>query len=117
MNQSWSETSRSSRLSEVLNPNYEDLSLGWGAASLPSPLEDIKPFALLPVGPEYLNTAQSSLPLPASDSLDNPDYQANFLPRTEPTNTPSVAGNGLFLPAAENLEYLGVGAALHAPVR
>lgn len=117
MNQSLSETSRSSRLSEVLNPNYEDLSLGWGAASLPYPLEDIKPFALVPVGPEYLNTAQSSLPLPASDSLDNPDYQANFLPQAEPTNTTSVTGNGLFLPAAENLEYLGVGAALHAPVR
>ncbi|KAE8279576.1 Melanoma receptor tyrosine-protein kinase [Larimichthys crocea] len=117
MNQSLSETSRGSRLSEVLNPNYEDLSLGWGAASLPSPLEDIKPFA--PVGPEYLNTAQSSLPLPVSDSLDNPDYQANFLPRAEPTNMTSdrVTGNGLFLPAAENLEYLGVGAALHAPVR
>ncbi|KAG8009668.1 Melanoma receptor tyrosine-protein kinase [Nibea albiflora] len=117
MNQSFSETSRGSRLSEVFNPNYEDLSLGWGAASLPSPLEDIKPFALVPVGPEYLNTAHSSLTVPVSDSLDNPDYQANFLPQAESTNTASVTGNGLFLPAAENLEYLGVGAALHAPVR
>lgn len=52
MNQSLSGTSRSSRLPEVLNPNYEDLSLGLGAASLPSPLEDLKS-----LGPEYLNTA------------------------------------------------------------
>ncbi|XP_031694661.1 melanoma receptor tyrosine-protein kinase-like [Anarrhichthys ocellatus] len=114
MNQSLSGTSWSSRLSEVLNPNYEDLSLGWGAASLPSPLEDLKS-----LGPEYLNTAQSSLPLAASDRLDNPDYQADFLPRATPftANTTTVTGNGLFLPAAENLEYLGLGAALYAPVR
>lgn len=112
-----SETSRSSRLSEVLNPNYEDLSLGWGAASLPPPLEDLKPFARGPEGPEYLNTAQSSLPLASGDSLDNPDYQADFLTQATPNNTTSLTGNGLFLPAAENLEYLGLGAALYAPVR
>ncbi len=119
MNQSISETSRSSRLSEVLNPNYEDLSQGWGAASLLFPLEDLKHSTRVPEGPEYLNTAQSSLPLVASDSLDNPDYQADFLPQATPTNTSTTAltGNGLFLPAAENLEYLGLGAALHAPVR
>lgn len=122
MNQSMSETSRSSRLSEVLNPNYEDLSLGWGAASLPSPLDDLKPYARVPEGPEYLNTAQSSLPQAASDSLDNPDYQADFLPQAAPSSSTTTAaatltGNGLFLPAAENLEYLGLGAALHAPVR
>ncbi|KAM9337473.1 melanoma receptor tyrosine-protein kinase-like [Symphorus nematophorus] len=117
MNQSLSETSRSSRLSEVLNPNYEDLSLGWGATSLPSPREDRKPFARVSEGPEYLNTAQSSLPLAASDSLDNPDYQASFLPQATPIATADLTGNGLFLPAAENMEYLGLGAALHAPVR
>ncbi|KAK9527386.1 hypothetical protein VZT92_013953 [Zoarces viviparus] len=113
MNQSLSGTSRSSRLPEVLNPNYEDLSLGWGAASLPSPLEDPKS-----LGPEYLNTAQSSLPLAASDLLDNPDYRADFLPRATPftANATTVTGNGLFLPAAENLEYLGLGAAPYAPV-
>uniref|UniRef100_A0A8C9XH91 Receptor protein-tyrosine kinase n=1 Tax=Sander lucioperca TaxID=283035 RepID=A0A8C9XH91_SANLU len=118
MNQSMSDTRRSSRLSDVLNPNYEDLSLGWGAASLPFPLEDLKPFPRVPEGPEvpeYLNTAQSSLPLAASDSLDNPDYQADFLPST--TNSVPLTGNGLFLPAAENLEYLGLGAALHVHVR
>ncbi|XP_034535218.1 melanoma receptor tyrosine-protein kinase, partial [Notolabrus celidotus] len=119
MNQSMSETSRSSRLSDVLNPNYEDLSQGWGATSFPSPLGDPKPFARVPDGPEYLNTAQSSLPLAASDSLDNPDYQADFLPQAPPpsVNNTTLTRNGLFLPTAENLEYLGLGAALHAPVR
>lgn len=115
MNQSVSETSRSSWLSEVLNPNYEDLSLGRGATSLPYPLQDLMCSARVPRGPEYLNTAQSSLPRAASDSLDNPDYQADFLPQATPTTT--LPGSGLFLPAAENLEYLGLGAALHAPVR
>ncbi|XP_071394560.1 melanoma receptor tyrosine-protein kinase-like, partial [Centroberyx affinis] len=100
MNQS--ETSRSSRLSEVLNPNYEDLSLGWGPGD--------------PGGPEYLNTARASLPLVAGDSLDNPDYQADFTADLTPPTT-RLTGNGLFLPAAENLEYLGLSAALHAPVR
>ncbi|XP_042255698.1 melanoma receptor tyrosine-protein kinase-like [Thunnus maccoyii] len=115
MNQSLSETSRSSRLSEVLNPNYEDLSLGWGATSLHYPQEDLKCPAQVSGGPEYLNTAQSSLPLAVCDSLDNPDYQADFLPQATPTTT--LPGSSLFLPAAENLEYLGLGAALHAPVR
>lgn len=104
-NQSLSETSGTSRLSEVFNPNYEDLSVGWGAASPPLPLEELKS-----LGPEYLNTAQSSLPAAAGDSLDNPDYQADFLPGS-PATPP---GNALFLPGAENLEYLGLGA---APVR
>ncbi|KAG7231372.1 hypothetical protein INR49_012212 [Caranx melampygus] len=116
MNQSMSETSHSSRQSEVLNPNYEDLSLSWGAASLPFPQGDLKP-SRAPEGPEYLNTAQSSLPLATSDSLDNPDYQADFLPQATTSTTTSLASNGVFLPAAENLEYLGLGAALHAPVR
>lgn len=115
MNQTESGTSRSSRLSEVLNPNYEDLRLDWGATSLPSPLEEPKPFAQIPEGPEYLNTASSSLPTAARDSLDNPDYQADFLPQV--TAPSGLSSNGLFLPAAENLEYLGLGAALHAPVR
>lgn len=119
MNQSMSETSRSSRLSDVLNPNYEDLSLGWGTASLPSPLEDLKAFSRVPEAPEYLNTTQNSLPLVHSDSLDNPDYQTDFLPQaaSSSTNTAALTGNGRFLPAAENLEYLGLGAALQAPIR
>uniref|UniRef100_A0A672J273 Receptor protein-tyrosine kinase n=1 Tax=Salarias fasciatus TaxID=181472 RepID=A0A672J273_SALFA len=96
-----SNDNQSSRQSEVLNPNYEDLTEGWGATSPPS-------------GPEYLNTTQSSLPPLTRDCLDNPDYQADFVPQT---SSDALNGNGLFLPAAENLEYLGLSAALHAPVR
>uniref|UniRef100_A0AAX7U050 Receptor protein-tyrosine kinase n=1 Tax=Astatotilapia calliptera TaxID=8154 RepID=A0AAX7U050_ASTCA len=112
MNQSVSETSQSSRLSKVLNPNYEDLSLGWGP--LPHPLEDLNT-SQVPYGPEYLNASFKLRPLVTSHSLDNPDYQADFLPQTIKDAT--LAENHLFLPAAENLEYLGVGGALHAPVR
>lgn len=108
MNQQLSETSRSSRLSEVYNPNYEDLSLVWGDSSTPFPLEDLKLVARPPEGHEYLNTGQSSLP------VDNPDYQDTYLPQATPTTSPA---NGRLLPAAENLEYLGLGAALQAPVR
>lgn len=107
MNQQSSETRRCDSQSEVVNPNYEDLSLGWGDS-----LGRHKSLAQVPEGPEYLNTAQSSLPLTRGDSLDNPDYQAAFLPQATPPST-----NGMFLPAAENLEYLGVGAALHAAIR
>lgn len=114
MNQSVSETSQSSRLSKVLNPNYEDLSLGWGAPPLPHPLEDLST-SQVPYGPEYLNASCKLRPLVTSHSLDNPDYQADFLPQTITDAT--LAENHLFLPAAENLEYLGVGGALHAPVR
>ncbi|KAK1875377.1 Melanoma receptor tyrosine-protein kinase [Dissostichus eleginoides] len=82
MNQSQSDSG-----SEVLNPNYEDLSRGF---------VELKPFSPVSGQPEYLNTAQNSLPLRTNDSLDNPDYQADFLPP-----------NAHFLPATENLEYLG----------
>ncbi|XP_028288363.1 melanoma receptor tyrosine-protein kinase-like isoform X2 [Parambassis ranga] len=116
MNQSVSDTSRSSRLSEVQNPNYEDLSLGWGASSFPSPLEDLKFSKGAPYGPEYLNTTQRLRPLvDGGDSLDNPDYQEDFLPQT--ATAASITRSSLFLPAAENLEYLGAGAAVYAPVR
>uniref|UniRef100_A0A667YMV4 Receptor protein-tyrosine kinase n=1 Tax=Myripristis murdjan TaxID=586833 RepID=A0A667YMV4_9TELE len=127
MNQSVSDTSRSSRLSEVLNPNYEDLSLSRDAAAASpcsprSPPRDPELAAWPPdgpEGPEYLNTGRSPLPLAASDSLDNPDYQADFLPQATPpaATTLPLPGGGHFLPAAENLEYLGLNAALHAPVR
>ncbi|XP_076014086.1 melanoma receptor tyrosine-protein kinase-like isoform X2 [Genypterus blacodes] len=115
MNQTESETIPNRRLSEVLNPNYEDLGLGWGATPLPSPLEEPKSFAQIPEGPVYLNTASSSLPTDAMDSLDNPDKEAYFLPQVMATT--GLSSNDLFLPAAENLEYLGLGAALYAPVR
>uniref|UniRef100_A0A3Q3N8E8 Receptor protein-tyrosine kinase n=2 Tax=Mastacembelus armatus TaxID=205130 RepID=A0A3Q3N8E8_9TELE len=114
MNQSLSETSCSSRLPEVLNPNYEDLSMAWGATLFPpSPPDDLKPSHHVFKGPEYLNTAQSSLPLTTKESLDNLDYQADFLPRA----TTALTRIGVFLPAAENPEYLGLGTALNAPVR
>ncbi|XP_053268495.1 melanoma receptor tyrosine-protein kinase [Pleuronectes platessa] len=114
MNQSVSGTSCSSRLSEALNPNYEDLSLGLGASSLPVSQDDLKIFSRVPEGPEYLNAAQKPIALAAWNSLDNPDYQADFLPQDNPS---SFTADGAFLPAAENLEYLGLGAALHAPAR
>ncbi|CAL8312963.1 unnamed protein product [Merluccius merluccius] len=127
MNQSHGETSLSSRLSDVLNPNYQDLSLGWGAAALPLTLEDRslsseatmeddpKRLPRLSEGPEYLNMAQSSLPRYASDSLDNPDYQADFLPSA--TAAGATHSNGLFLPAVENMQYLGLNTAVQPHVR
>jgi len=107
----------------VLNPNYEDLSPGWGTTALPATPEDSdvspgptdEPKRLTRVfeAPEYLNMAQSSLPRYAHDSLDNPDYQADFLPPTTSTTNSS----GLFLPAVENLEYLGLNTAVQPPAR
>ncbi|XP_015252257.1 PREDICTED: melanoma receptor tyrosine-protein kinase-like [Cyprinodon variegatus] len=107
MNQIWSETRRSSRLSDVCNPNYEDLNHCWGPTG-PSVLMAETTFS----EPEYLNTAQNSLPLVSNDSLDNCDYQACFPPQTG-----ALTGNGLFLPTAENLEYLGLGGVADTPVR
>ncbi|XP_068603953.1 LOW QUALITY PROTEIN: melanoma receptor tyrosine-protein kinase-like [Brachionichthys hirsutus] len=92
MNQSVAET-------EALNPNYEAPSPCWGAAS-PPPLET--PFSPDPEGHEYQNTDPIFAPLAGSDDLL---LQA----------TPTLMGNGRFLPAAENLEYLGLGAA-SAPI-
>ncbi|XP_027860188.1 melanoma receptor tyrosine-protein kinase isoform X2 [Xiphophorus couchianus] len=101
----------SSRLSDIYNPNYEDLTDGWGPVSLSSQEAETN-FSR----PEYLNTNQNSLPLVSSGSMDDPDYQAGyqaaFLPQTG-----ALTGNGMFLPAAENLEYLGLGGALYTPVR
>lgn len=111
MNQSMSETSRSSRLSEVLNSNYEDLSADWGAVSIPRGPLDLKSSGCFPEGPEYLNIAQNLFPL--GESLDNPDYQAGFLPQASSTSL----NGAVFLPTAENLEYLGLGAGKFAPVR
>ena len=123
MNQSHGGSSLSSRLSEVLNPNYEDLGLGWGASALPATLEDAsslseaiddpKRLTCLFEAPEYLNIAQtqSCLLRYTNDSLDNPDYQADFLPPNT-TNT-----SGLFLPVVENLEYLALDTAVQPPVR
>lgn len=95
--------------SEVANGYYEDLNLSSG----PSFLDEQASLSRgLNGGPEYLNTVNG-------DSLDNPHDRDTFLPQgTSPSATTAPTGNnGLFLPAAENLEYLGLGAALHAPVR
>ncbi|XP_061876805.1 melanoma receptor tyrosine-protein kinase-like [Entelurus aequoreus] len=93
------ESGPSSRLADVHNPNYEDLSLAWGVASPPFLSEDRKAME----GPEYLNTAQSSLPRMAS--LDNPDYQADFLPLATPSNM-----------GAGDHEYLGLAGAMQTSV-
>ncbi|KAM6953744.1 melanoma receptor tyrosine-protein kinase-like [Aplochiton taeniatus] len=117
----------SARLSEVMNPGYENPHLGWGATSLPSPLDPLEEptfLASVPEGPEYLNTARCTLPHTVCESLDNPDYQEDYMPITEyflsqDTPTTSVATPPMshhFLPAAENIEYLGLGVTRHMPV-
>lgn len=62
-----------------------------------------------PAGPEYLNTASCTLPRSLCANLDNPDYQEAFLPLDVPRS--------LFLPAAENLEYLGLNTKVQTPAR
>lgn len=85
----------SSPASGVLNPKYEDLFQG-------------------PNKPEYQNTAPSSPPPVGPENWNNPDREAGFLaPATTVShgNTWTSNGNGFF-PAAENLEYLGLGSGL-----
>ncbi|XP_019749453.1 melanoma receptor tyrosine-protein kinase-like isoform X2 [Hippocampus comes] len=96
------EAGGSSGRSDFHNPNYEDSSPFWGSSSPPYPQEYRKMGPRAQEGPEYLNTAQNSLPRAAS--LDNPDYRADFLPAPEPPDA-------LFLPAAQNHEYLGLATA------
>ncbi|XP_041735889.1 melanoma receptor tyrosine-protein kinase-like [Coregonus clupeaformis] len=105
---------QNTRLPDVFNPSYEDpTEPSW--ASRPSSGYDpvAKFFNFLPPvleRPEYLNMARSTLPRSVCERMDNPDYQEDFLPQATPTSSH-------FLPAAENLEYLGLSAAVHAPVR
>ncbi|XP_077592656.1 melanoma receptor tyrosine-protein kinase-like isoform X1 [Stigmatopora nigra] len=87
--------------SDLRNPNYQDFGPFWDAASPSYPRDNGKVGPRIQEGPEYLNTAQNSLPRMAS--LDNPDYRADFLPR-------AALGNSLL--AAENHEYLGLTAGL-----
>ncbi|XP_010897658.3 melanoma receptor tyrosine-protein kinase [Esox lucius] len=104
----------SRRLSDVFNPNYEDPSEQvWCIRRSSWDNQDVKVPSILPrvpEGPEYLNTGRSTLPRSFGESMDNPDYQECFLPPATPTTSH-------FLPAAENLEYLGLSAPVHAPVR
>ncbi|CDQ63296.1 unnamed protein product [Oncorhynchus mykiss] len=100
------------KLSDVFNPNYEDPSVpAWATRTSSGYDPDNKFFNSLPrvpEGPEYLNMARSTLPRSVCES--NPDYQEDFLLQATPTSSH-------FLPAAENLEYLGLSAAVHTPVR
>nr|XP_023663224.1 epidermal growth factor receptor-like [Paramormyrops kingsleyae] len=113
-------------LSDVMNPNYQDP--GPPCLSLSSPVggdveetevEYLKSFKSISEGPEYLNTAQPTLPRATftrprlgdyQTSLDNPDYQQNFSPMDKSQL------NGHYLPATENFEYLGLTTAVQAEV-
>uniref|UniRef100_A0A8K9XZQ4 Receptor protein-tyrosine kinase n=1 Tax=Oncorhynchus mykiss TaxID=8022 RepID=A0A8K9XZQ4_ONCMY len=103
---------QNTKLSDVFNPNYEDPSVpAWATRTSSGYDPDNKFFNSLPrvpEGPEYLNMARSTLPRSVCES--NPDYQEDFLLQATPTSSH-------FLPAAENLEYLGLSAAVHTPVR
>lgn len=89
--------------SNMINPNYEGPARGQTENGY------IDTFGYKPEGPEYLNTSCATLPRSPCASLDNPDYQQNFLP----SSTTDV----LFLPAAENLHYLGLSKAMQSHVR
>lgn len=112
MNKYLNETSPNSRLSEILNPNYEDQSQVWADTTFSSLLKNTKPTVQVPEDPKYLNTTQIILPLASTENLISTNCEAAFLPHATPStaNTAVSPGNRLFLPAAENLEYLGVGA-------
>lgn len=121
MNQSMPLEDTDPSLSDVFNPNYEDLSL-----------------ACSPDVPQYLNTPQTPardrlLRAPPGDAfrdtLDNPEYidpdfgqdqdyagpdyvNQDYTADPNLRSTSTLTHNALFLPAAENLEYMGL-----APVR
>lgn len=89
--------------SNMINPNYEGPARGQTENGY------IDTYSCKPDGPEYLNTSCATLPRSPNANLDNPDYQHNFLPSS---NT-----DVLFLPATENLHYLGLSTALQSHVR
>uniref|UniRef100_A0A8C2DVA7 Receptor protein-tyrosine kinase n=1 Tax=Cyprinus carpio TaxID=7962 RepID=A0A8C2DVA7_CYPCA len=92
-----------STTSNMINPNYEGPARGQTENGY------IDTYSCKPDGPEYLNTSCATLPRSPNANLDNPDYQHNFLPSS---NT-----DVLFLPATENLHYLGLSTALQSHVR
>ncbi|XP_048121674.1 epidermal growth factor receptor-like isoform X1 [Alosa alosa] len=106
-----------STLGNMMNPNYEELRGGGshdGRHSYDDDEEDdydedgyCEVLSGKPDGPDYLNTASCTLPRSRCANLDNPDYREDFLPLDVP--------RGLFLPAAENLEYLGLNAKVQTP--
>ncbi|KTG47417.1 hypothetical protein cypCar_00017424 [Cyprinus carpio] len=89
--------------SNMINPNYEGPARGQTENGY------IDTYNCKPDGPEYLNTSCATLPRSPNANLDNPDYQHNFLPSS---NT-----DVLFLPATENLHYLGLSTAMQSHVR
>lgn len=103
---------RTSTLSEVLNPKYEDLSQVMATALHPPS----QSFNWLPEKPEYQNTPHGPLLLAATESL-NLDHEADFLPQATTVPTVHTSNGNTLLPAAENLEYLGLGAPVQAPIR
>ncbi|XP_055007179.1 melanoma receptor tyrosine-protein kinase-like [Boleophthalmus pectinirostris] len=150
LNKTTDQTDGGPSSSDVFNPNYEDLKLGWSGRSLASPPEE-------PAGaPEYLNAPliptrghpnpapvparghPNPAPVPApgppprpldypeymnlDESVDPPDYMNPDYVNSDYVNpdlvspdvrtTSTTTHNALFLPAAENLEYMGL-----APVR
>uniref|UniRef100_A0A8C6WLY2 Receptor protein-tyrosine kinase n=1 Tax=Neogobius melanostomus TaxID=47308 RepID=A0A8C6WLY2_9GOBI len=102
MNQAMSLEDGDAGLSDVFNPNYEDLSLACSPE------------------PQYLNAphvpARDVPHVPARDAfrdmLDNLEYIGPDCANPDLRNTTTLTHNALFLPAAENLEYMGL-----APVR
>lgn len=105
---------QSSSVSEGLNLKYEDLSQ-VRVNALPS---SSKSFIPVPKNPEYQNTAQGSLLLVATESCNNLSHEMGFLPQatTGPTVNTWASNGNKFFPAAENLEYLGLGASVPATI-
>lgn len=100
---------QTSTLSEVLNPKYEDLSQVRTTTLHPSS----QSFLWLPEKPEYQNT-QGSLLLAATENLD---LETDFLPQATTIPTVNTSNGNTLVPAAENPEYLGLGAPLQATIR
>ncbi|KAG9333786.1 hypothetical protein JZ751_010128 [Albula glossodonta] len=99
--------------SDVMNPNYQDPGVSSTALS-PDTMDQteaeyLSSFSGTAEEPEYLNTAQPTLPRGLQTSMDNPDYQEDFFPVAKPQS------NGHLLPAAENVEYLGMTALQAGP--
>uniref|UniRef100_A0A3B4DLE0 Receptor protein-tyrosine kinase n=1 Tax=Pygocentrus nattereri TaxID=42514 RepID=A0A3B4DLE0_PYGNA len=63
----------------------------------------------IPERSKFLNSSPSTVPVSRGASLDNPEYQHDVLH--------SQTSDSLFLPAAENLGYLGLTTAVQAPGR
>lgn len=101
---------QTSTLSEVLNPKYEDLSQVRATTLHPSS----QSVFWIPEKPEYQNTSRGSLRLPATEDLD---HETGLLPQATTVPTVHTSNGNTLVPAAENPEYLGLGAPLQATIR